>query len=231
MARIEKRSVFAVGVAVLALAACLAGIRNEFTQDDIAIIRDSDVLHDFSNVGHILTSPYWPPPYTSDQYRPVTSLFLALQYAIGGGAPMVFRVFSYALYAAACVALFALGSQLLPLMVAFGIACLFAVHPVHVEAVTLAVGQAELLVALLGLIMVRRYLALRRRQEAGTSDAKNEAREWVILACLYMVAALSKEQGLLLPAFLVAAELCLVQDRPLAERGRRVWPGYAALGL
>src|SRR5262245_33873748 len=111
IARHNRTTLYKVVVVVVALAACLAGIRNEFTQDDIAIIRDSDVLHDFSNVGHILTSPYWPPPYTSDQYRPVTSLFLALQYAVGGGTPMVFRVFSYALYAAACVALFALGSQ------------------------------------------------------------------------------------------------------------------------
>ncbi|HEU4994257.1 MAG TPA: hypothetical protein VFT29_05530 [Gemmatimonadaceae bacterium] len=230
MAKTSRKSVFAVAVAVVAIAACLTGIRNEFTQDDIAILRDSDVLHDFFRIGQIVSSPYWPPPYTSDQYRPVTSVFLALQYAIGGPSPLVFRVFSYTLYAAASVAVFALASELLPLTVALGIALLFAVHPVHVEALTLAVGQAELLVALMGLLMVRRYLGLRRDQESGEVATTKQKREWVILAALYAVASLSKEQGLMLPAFLVAAELCLVQGRPLRQRLRSQWPGYVVLG-
>jgi hypothetical protein len=85
----------------------------------------------------------------------------------------------------------------------------------------LGVGQSELAVALIALVMVRRYLA--RRATGALSR-----RDWITLAILYAAAALFKEQGLVLPALLIAAEGILVVDD---RRGRwkEFWKGAAGL--
>ena len=215
-----------LSVIAVALATCVAGILNQFTQDDVALIQDSARLHGLAHWREILSSPYWPPPYPPDLYRPVASLLLAIQYALGSGAPIVFRLASCALYAAASVAVFTLASRLCSPAVALAVALLFAVHPVHVEAVTLAVGQSEIILALFTAVAVMRYLDLRRRNSGHVPR-----RDWAVLAAVYVAAALTKEQGLLLPAFLLAAEFFLIDESPLQARVRRLWKGYAALAL
>src|SRR5215831_3749566 len=96
-----RRTVPRTGVALVVAIAILvgiAGVLNAFTQDDLSILVGSTRLHGFEELRDILTLPYWPPPAAPDLYRPVASLLLAAQYAIGDGAPVVFRITSYALY-------------------------------------------------------------------------------------------------------------------------------------
>ena len=215
---------FAVlAVAVAASALCLA---NQFTLDDAGLILGTERLHGLSHWREILTSPYWPPPYAQDLYRPLTSLMLALQYQLGGGDPALFRVVSILLYAGASLGVLRLAWRLLPPGIALGTALLFAAHPVHVETTVLAVAQGELVVALLGAVMVARYVD-RRRSGIGTLSPG----DWLFLGGLYLLACLTKEQGMLLPALLLAAELCLVTAPSWSDRIRRIWPGYAGLAL
>ena len=67
--------------------------------------------------------------------------------------------------------------------------------------------------------MCARYLDARRGDGLGRRD-------WFVIGGLYVVASLMKEQGLVLPALLVAIEVLLVNDRP---RSRSFVAGYAAL--
>src|SRR3954468_2370774 len=131
-------------IVVVALVACIAGIGNEFAQDDIYLIQDNARIHSLANVVEFFRSPFWPPPFSPDLYRPLTSLLLAAEYQIGFGDPTVFRLVSYALYAAVGVNVYLLGRKLIPRGFAIGAALLFVAHPVHVEAVALATGQSEL---------------------------------------------------------------------------------------
>lgn len=212
-----------VAVAVAASVLCLA---NQFTLDDAGLILGTERLHGLARWKEILTSPYWPPPYAQDLYRPLTSLMLALQYQLGGGDPGLFRVVSVLLYAGASLAVLHLAWRLLSPALALATALLFAAHPVHVEATVLAVAQGELVLALLGAVMVARYLD-RRRSAAGTLSPG----DWLLLGGLYLIACLTKEQGLLLPALLLAAELCLVAAPSWSDRIRRTWPGYAGFAV
>jgi hypothetical protein len=216
----------ALAVAAVAVAASVLCLANQFTLDDAGLILGSDRFHGLSHWKEILTSPYWPPPYAQDLYRPLTSLMLALQYQLGGGDPVLYRVLSVLLYAGATLAVLHLAWRLLPPAIALGAALLFAAHPVHVEATVLAVAQGELLIGLLGAVMVARYLD-RRRAGAGMLSSG----DWLLLGGLYLIASLTKEQGLLLPALLVAAELCLVAAPSWSDRIRRTWPGYASFAL
>ncbi len=205
----------------VALAASVAGLANNYAQDDLHLILGNERVQGLGDWYVLLTSPFWPPPYSQDLYRPLTSLLHALEYELGAGAPMVYRIVSYLLLAAAATQVFALGKRILPRTVAFAVALLFAAHPVHVEATALAVGQSELIVGLIGLVMTTRYLDRRRAGALSRHD-------WMVLGVLYAIAILVKEQGYILPGLFVGVELLLVTG-PLRERARSLIGGYVAL--
>jgi hypothetical protein len=187
----------------LALAASLAGITNQFAQDDFPIILKNAAVHDLSRGLQVFLEPYVGPPRPPEHYRPLALLSFAVQWAAGGGAPVFFRLISYLLHAAACLAVFRLAGAALPAAAAFAAAALFAVHPVHVEAVALAVNQGELWVGLLSCLAVLRYVEARRSGPLGR-------RTMLGIAALYFVACLFKENAVILPGLLLAAELFLV---------------------
>jgi hypothetical protein len=201
---LARRRSDAMAVALLALMCVIPGITNTFVYDDVGLIQDNARIHDLGNWVEIMSSPYWPPPFAPQLYRPIASLLMAFEYAIGLGSPVVFRVVSYVLYILVAVALFRLASKLLPRPAALATAALFAAHPVHVEAIALGVNQGELLVALIAIVMTHRYIV--RRMDGGLSIG-----DWSLLAVLYACAALTKENGFVLPALLVAAERFVVR--------------------
>jgi hypothetical protein len=204
------------------VASSITAVGNAFTGDDIPVIRDNALVHSLSNAGAIFTSPYWPPPAPPDLYRPLASLLFALQWTLGDGSPTVFRALSIALYAAGSVSVLMLARRMLPDTVALGAALLFAAHPVHTEAVALGVNQGELIVGLLSALAVSRYIDGRR------GDAVSRA-DWAVIILSYAAGALVKENALVLPALLVAAELLLVPAVPMRTRVRSLAPGYACL--
>lgn len=208
-------------VAATALAASVVGLGNALVQDDNSLLVESSRLHGLSHFREILTSSYWPPPHAPDLYRPLTSVLLALEHGLGGGSPLAFRIGSYLLYALLSVAVFALARRILSTRFALVAALVFAAHPVHVEAVALAVGQSELLVGLLSVLAVIRYLDRRRSPEGLRLS------DWALIGLLYGGAALAKETGLVLPGLLVAVELLLVSR---GTRRSTLIPGYGWLG-
>jgi hypothetical protein len=212
-------------VVAVALAASLSGLWNDFAHDDVSLILQNARAHEFGNWGTIFATPYWPPPFPPELYRPVTSLLMSAEFALGVGAPVVFRVVSYLLYAVCALGVFALASRLVSRRVALAVALLFAAHPVHVEAVALGVNQAELIVGLIGVVMVARYVDLRRTRAL-------TARDWLLFAALYAAAALTKENGFVLPAILVAAELFLFSKVEDSTRKRvALLPGFVSLAV
>lgn len=224
-ARWNRPWVPAVGIVGLALAASISGITNQFAQDDFAVILKNDAVHNLLHGLRFFAEPYWPAPFTPDLYRPMALLSYAVQWAVGGGGPMIFRMVSYLLYAATCLAMFRLARVALPFAVAFAVAALFAVHPVHVEAVAMAVNQAELWVALLSCIAVYRYVEARR---AGPL----RLRTILGIGALYFLACFFKENAVIMPGLLIAAELFLIPgEESLSARVRAVRPFYLALLL
>lgn len=109
----------------------------------------------------------------------------------------------------------------MPPALAIAIAALFAAHPVHVEAVAIAVNQAELLVALFSLAAIIWYLDASRRNVP-------TPREWAMIGACCVGASLSKENGFVLPALILAAEIFLVERRT-SDDSRRIATGIAAL--
>lgn len=200
-------------IGCLAVAASISGIGNQFAQDDLPIIWTNVPVHSLRSIGRLFRESYWPPPFIPSLYRPFATTTLAIEWVIGGGAPVVFRIASYLLYAASCVAVLTLARKRLPFLAAVGVAALFAVHPVHVEAVAAAVNQSELWVGLLSCLAVALYL------DGRGPGRPLPARHLLGIAGLYLAACLFKENALVLPGLLVAAELLLIEsDEPARRR-------------
>ena len=136
-----------LAVAVLALLSSGIGIVNRFAYDDVYIVEQNPLVHSLRAWYRLFAMPYWPGQMGGDGYRPLTMLAFRLEWAIGRGSPVVFHGTNILLYALASVLVFWLARRALPLAFAWLAAALFAVHPVHVEAVANVVGQSELLVA------------------------------------------------------------------------------------
>jgi len=205
-------------LAILSLAIAAPSLSNGFAYDDVPIIENNPVVHTLSSPRVYLTQGYWPPP-GDIVYRPLTVWLFAVQWWIGDGAPIVFHAVNALLFMAGVLLLYRLGLRILPPAGAACAAMLFAVHPVHVEALANVVGQAELSVAAAVLLGVLVYLEGRRRPAFSTARA-------AALAGILLWAGLAKEQGLMLPLILLAAEATLVCGGSVAERVRQAGPAY-----
>ena len=189
------------------------GLRNGFTYDDVYIIQQNGAIHTLHRWWEIFGHPYWPKAYGSDGYRPLTMFAFAAEWAIGGGSAWVFHAVNIALYAAISVTIFWIAVMLLPIGAAWIVAALFAIHPVHVEAVANIVGQSELWVALLLLVAVGIYLRCR------LTTMRVSVVEGFAICASYGAALFFKEHAIVLPALLVAVDLILSRDeRPLRAR-------------
>ncbi len=198
-------------------------IAGGFTYDDRFIIEDNARVHTLAHWWQLFGQSYWPPPALGALYRPLPMLGYATQWVIGGGSPAVFHAVNVVLHAVLAVAVWRLALRLLPAGIAFAVGLLFAVHPVHVEAVANIVGCSELLMTLGTVVALHAYLRLR---EEGT----NLLTLGVVVGGTAL-AAFSKEQGVLVPLMLTAAELTLVRDRrPLWARLRVVAPVALSTG-
>ncbi|HEX9149427.1 MAG TPA: tetratricopeptide repeat protein, partial [Thermoanaerobaculia bacterium] len=190
--------------AAILIAACVVcyanGLTGDFTYDDKAIVRDNARLRAPAGVVSIFTTSYFGGPRGQGTgYRPILLVTYAIQRWLHGGAVFGFHVVNVALHVIVTLLLARLLAQLgVPDAVAFGAALLFAVHPIHVEAVTSLVGRGETLAAafVLGVLL----LALRYRRERRARGAV-----LALLLLCYALGILSKESAAVAPALVLLA--------------------------
>lgn len=209
-------------VAAIAATAALAGalvflpvVRHAFISDDRLLVHETPRIRDLGNVPLFFASDYWG--WGSNLYRPLATTVAALEWRAFGERPPGWRAASLALHAAACAALFALGRAAgLGERAAGGAALLFAVSPVHADAVALAYAQAELIAD--GLLFAA--LALHLRDPEG-----RPARAAAAAGALATVACFVKETAYAFLPLALALDLALGR-RPLQWRRYAL---YAAL--
>jgi hypothetical protein len=193
---VRARLILPLLVVMTALAATWPAIQGRFVYDDAYYVVGNPAAHGEA-------SP-WTSPLGSPQqalWRPLTVASYALQWS-GAEAAGPFLIANVLLHVAVSLLVLALGRRLLPSGgAAFCGAILFAVHPVHAEAVAWVSGRAELLAAL---FVVGAWLAwLTPGRAAATASA-------ALLAC----GLLSKESALVAPLLFVAGDLLLLR-RPV----------------
>ena len=190
-----------ISIACAAMLVYSNALSNGFTYDDIPAIVENPAFVGFPDLLRIWLTPYWPGPDAQalGLFRPLTTTLFALEWWAGSGTPLVFHFTNLLLHALASVFVYRLLRQCMEWRSSTAAALLFAVHPVHVEAVANSVGQAELLSACLVLIAVISYSA--RPQDA-------EVGPWhrLLLGSLFLGGVLCKENAIVLPLLFFATD-------------------------
>ena len=142
-------------VAALAAAAAalvyVNALGNGFALDDPHIVLENPALRSLASLPQAVWEPYWPGEGGRELglWRPLTTATLGLVWAVGADDPFPYHLLNVLLHAATTAAIVVLLARLVVLPAALLAGLVFAVHPVHVEAVANVVGVAELLSALL----------------------------------------------------------------------------------
>lgn len=144
------RTPWAVFLTALALSVVLfaPSIGGAFVFDDGIVIVGNPLIGGVPDVGSIFSTSYHAYQPRTGLYRPLTILSYALNAWLFGDGPVSFHVVNLVLHAGVITAVFVLVRMLSTPRIAVATALLFAVLPIHVEAVASIVGRAELMMAL-----------------------------------------------------------------------------------
>lgn len=215
----QRHALFLALIAAAGVAAYANSFVVPFQFDDLeAIVRNPSA----SSVAAFLSSP--------SRGRPVAYLSFAINGSLGGGSVAGFHVVNLAIHLATAAGVYALAlllSRLASRAPAASVssrragllaALLFVTHPLHTQAVTYLTQRMASLAALLFVGAVLAYL------EAASARAPWRRRGLLALSLsAALLAYLTKENTVVLPAVLLLAELLLL-DGDLRARALRLSP-------
>lgn len=203
---------------VLAALVYLNTLHNDLVYDDALIVEQHEVIRDPSNFSEIWTKAGWLPNRAGMVYRPLSLWSFAVNFRLNewmgldGTDVVTYHTFNLFLHAlATCVFLLLMLSLRIHQTAALIAAAIFAVHPVHTEAVAGLIGRAEMMAFIFGLVFLLNHQSRRHA---------------ILCSATYLLAIWSKESGVLfLP--LAAAMDIIMSRKSTAIPYRR----YAAYGF
>ena len=186
-------------------------LHNGYVLDDGPVVLRNPLVHSLDGLWRAFTEPYWPPPSQGGQYRPLGTASFALDWVASGGDPRWLHAVNVLWHAGAAVLVWFLAIELLAPAAALIAALLFAVHPVHVEAVANVVGRLEPMAAVFVL---------------GALLAHRKESWWA--AVLFALGLLAKESAITFLGLAVAHDLLLAgRWRDALRAARRRYAVYA----
>jgi protein O-mannosyl-transferase len=204
-----------VRVAILLAVATLVyanTLLNGFTQDDALYILNNP------QVTHFSFSQLFAPTSFNNVFRPVTFGSFALNWAANGAHPFGYHLFNLLLHVLVTILLYLTLKTLLDAVpegetAAWVAALLFAVHPIHTEAVASIVGRSELLA--MAFLLAAWLLHLRDKN-------------LLALAC-FVLALMSKESAVVLVPLVIVGDYARGKRKTLLRYASII--GVAALYL
>jgi hypothetical protein len=208
--RSHGRRAEALALALLALVVYANAAVNGFVLDDRAILLEHPVVQDPAQFWRAFVSPYWPESIGGGQYRPLGLISFGLDRALAGSSALWYHAVNMGWHAATTLLLWRFAMRYIAPVGAMFAAAVFAVHPVHVEAVANVVGRLELMAAA---FVLAGLLAHARRS-------------WTAVL-FYACACLSKEHAIVFLPLALASHVVLDEHPGDEIRSRaRLWIGY-----
>ena len=202
-----RRNLWLGLVCLLAILVYTPTIGHQFVYDDRVLIEQNPLLKDIRGLPRLFFTDLWSgvgapsskeaaadsdPATQRRRYRPMLMASYALNYAMGGLNPVGYHLVNVLFHAVASGLLYLVALELgwTPLG-AFAASSLFALHPLHVEAVAWVAGRPEMMMAMgfLGAL----WCHLRGRRGAALA--------------LFLFALFSKEQAIVFPALALIADM------------------------
>src|SRR5712691_13086346 len=192
-----------LAVAVCALVPYVPALWNGFAMDDLYIIAWNPLVHSLQGAWRAFGAPYWPPDLGGQMYRPLPLATFAVDWTIAHGHPAWFHAMNLLWHAGVAVLVAALTRRWADWTAALAAGLVFAVHPVHVEAVANVVGLGELMAAAGVCLAV--YAALVRQ-------------DVLLSGAALVLGLLSKENAVVAPALIGWAWIMGMPSRPSSRR-------------
>ncbi len=187
---------------VLAFVPCLVALvvyantlHHGFVYDD-EYFTDFPEFHSASGVLKSFKSPYNPSVSDVGLYRPIPMATFSLTYVLGGDSPFLFHLGNIILFGLSCSLLYVFlrKSLLLENYLSLGIACLFAVLPIHTEVVANIKSRDEILAFIFLLLM---WITFRKRKTFFILGS----------SVFFLLGLLSKETAITFPVIILGFEI------------------------
>lgn len=201
-------------IAALILCAALPYLNtllNGFVYDDNRQVLDNPYLKNFHFLPQVFGTTVWSfvgMQGVSNYYRPMMTFGYAVCYHLFGPLAYGFHLVNVLLNVGVVVLVFGVASRLLKdRAVAFVAACLFAIHPIHTEAVAWVAAVTSLEVTFFYLLTFWLFLSMAR--------PNGEISPWMKLAAVgsFALTIFSKEQALVFPLLAMTYEHFFRDDR------------------
>lgn len=215
-ARRSKEYIVVALVIVASLAVYSNALWNGFVADDHDLIVKYPLVRDIRNIpAFFAAEDTLADGESTGYYRPFARMSYVFDYIFWGLNPFGYHLNNILLHASTGVSFFLVLRLLFSVRVSFVAALLFALHPIHVEAVTWITGRNNVLSGLFILLSFYCYVKFDREDEA-------MKRKLLFLAMLLFLALslLSKEFALMFPFLLFLYHLCFngKEGAPQMER-------------
>ncbi|XP_012940074.1 protein O-mannosyl-transferase TMTC3 [Aplysia californica] len=186
-----------------------------FVFDDMSAIVENKDLRPATPFFDLFLNDFWGTPMYKEKshksYRPLCVATFRMNYALGELDPTGYHLLNVVLHAIVCVMFMKVCSMFMSDLISFLSALLFAVHPIHTEAVTGVVGRAETLSSIFFLGAFLSY------SKATGYRKKTDWKPLLMTVFLVTVAMLCKEQGITVIGVCCVFEIFVVQRSTLQE--------------
>ena len=207
---LSNREILAA-LALLAVLPYLNILLNGFTYDDNTQVLNNPYIQNFRHLGEIFTTTVWSyigAQGVTNYYRPLMLFGYLVCYQLFGPLAYPFHLVSLLFHVLVVLLVFRVAVEMLrDRTAAFVAAGLFALHPVHTESVAWVAAVTDL--ELTFFYVLTFWLFLRTAQTGGRRSPLAQ----LAMAGGFVLALMSKEQALTLPALATAYEHCYRDDR------------------
>ena len=209
----------------LALLIYLPSLFCGFIRDDYPQIVNNRQVQSWEYLPQLLGSHLWSQIARDETilfYRPIFSVWMLLLHTIGGLEPWFWHLSNLLLHGVATYLVYRFCRRLTGSGAgAVAAAAIFAVHPIHVEAVTWVSASCEILCTIFALAAMQTLL----HDNGDNDDNKNVNRQVWISALWFGAALFAKETGIAMLAILPV--LAWVRLRDMVAGKERFWKaGY-----
>ncbi|XP_039917416.1 protein O-mannosyl-transferase TMTC3 [Hirundo rustica] len=184
-----------------------------FVFDDVSAILDNKDLHPSTPLKNLFQNDFWGTPMSEERshksYRPLTVLTFRLNYMFSELNAVSYHFLNLVFHVVVCIVFLKVCKLFLDSRSSIVASLLFAVHPIHTEAVTGVVGRAELLSSIFFLAAFLSYTK---------SKGPDNTIVWTPIAVtvfLVAVATLCKEQGITVVGICCVYEVFIAQGYTL----------------
>ena len=218
---LDKRGVMEGLVCAVTVLAYLGTLSFGFVYDDKPVIVDNVGIRSWRFLAHYFIpqiSAGIAAPSSATFYRPVTLLWLRLNYANFGLNPVGWHFAMVAFHVLMTYLVFVVVGKLSGNRGTAALAAIFfGLHPVHVENVAWLSSVNDLLMSVLLLASFLAYLNFR--------DGR-ELKSWIAISVLlFALALLSKETAAVFPLLIFGFAVIFARPRP-TENSNRVWSAF-----